>query len=559
MEFSERELDLLRSKKIVRNNLINYNYKLVEKLDFLSNENNMGFSETVYMVINNFDIGICANCIINKTQFISVKRGYKKYCSTKCSNSHIDTIENKKEVYLQRYGVTNPSLNIDVKKKISEKNKNQTIETKEKRKKTNLEKYGYEYNVVNPVNFEKRRESSLSQETIEKRKKTNLEKYGVDVPLKSNLVKSKFKKTNLEKWGSEHFRLSDKYKDLNNKRHINKLNSEHSDIIIESFNNKIYYAICKSCNTKFEISTNAYNIRKNRNLEICNLCNPVESNVSLLEKDLLDYIKSIYNGLIETSYRRLGFELDIFSPELNLGFEFNGIYWHSEFFKNKEYHYNKYCKCLENNINLIQIWEDDWIYKKDIIKSIISNKIGKSNKIWARKCELKEVTDSRLIKDFLNENHLQGWCVSSIKIGLFQNDELVSLMTFGQLRKNLGTKKVDHNYEMLRFCNKLNLTVIGGASKMLSFFRNNYNPITLISYSKNDYSTGNLYKKLGFNKSNDNISYYWVVDNIKKNRWNFRKDKLIKMGYDSNKTETKIMQELGYYRVYDSGNTKWIL
>jgi hypothetical protein len=559
MNFEKEELELLRSKKIVRKNLLSYSKKLVEKLDFISKEKKISFSESVYLVINDMNIIYCANCNLNKTKFISVKEGYKKYCSTKCSNTHIETKQSKEKSYLEKYGVINPSFSEEIRKKISQKNKNQSDITKDKRKKTNLEKYGYEYNILNPIYLEKKLKSISDPNTAKKRKQTNLEKYGVDVPLKSDLIKNKFINTNLERWGSEHFKLSDKYKELDDKRHLIKLNSQHTDIIVNKLENKVYYIKCILCNNNFEISTNAYNIRKNNKLEICTVCNPIEYNISLLEKDLLNYISSIYNGNIINNYRKIGFELDIFLPELSLGIEFNGIYWHSEFFKQKDYHYNKYIKCLENNINLIQIWEDDWNYKKEIIKSIIKNKIKSSEKIWARKCEIREVTDTNLIKEFLNKNHIQGWCVSSKKIGLFYNNELVSLMTLGNLRKTLGQKSKEGDWELLRFANKLNITVVGGASKILNYFVKNNKPSKIISYSNNDYSNGNLYRKLRFNKLGDNISYFWVVDNIKRNRWNFRKDKLVKMGYDPKKTETQIMHELKNYRIFDSGNTKWEL
>jgi hypothetical protein len=559
MILNEAELKILKSKKIVRDNLLRYNKELVAKLDSICIENNISFSESVYLNINNISIPLCANCNMNRTNFISVKKGYKKYCSTKCSNSHIDTKNNKEEIYLKKYGVTNPSFNDEVKKKISEKNKNQSENTKNKREKTNLEKYGYKSNVVNPFFYEKRTNSILDPKTNEKRKKTNLEKYGVDNPLKSNIIKTKFRKTNLEKWGEEHFKKSDAYKELYLKRHINKLNNFHNDIIIQKMVDGVYHSVCNTCNNNFEISTNAFNIRKNRNLKICTFCNPVEYNISLLEKDLLDYIKSVYNNTIKSNDRKIGFELDILIPNLNLGIEFNGIYWHSEFFKENNYHYNKYKKCIENNIELIQIWEDDWLYKKDIIKSIILNKLKLTpNKIWARKCELKEVSD-KLSKVFLENNHIQGWCVSSKRIGLFYDNELVSLMTFGKLRKSLGQNNKENEWELLRFCNKLNTSVAGGASKILKHFIKNNLPTNIISYSRNDYSIGKLYKTLGFIESGNNISYYWVVDNLKRNRWNFRKDKLVKMGYDSNKTEIEIMHELKSYRIFDSGNTKWIL
>jgi hypothetical protein len=255
----------------------------------------------------------------------------------------------------------------------------------------------------------------------------------------------------------------------------------------------------------------------------------------------------------------MGFEVDILIPKLNLGIEFNGVYWHSEFFKENNYHYNKYKQCLDNGLDLIQVWEDDWIYKKDIIKSIILNKMKLTpDKIWARNCDIKEVNDSTC-KTFLNSNHIQGWCVSSKRIGLFYKGELVSLMTFGKLRKSLGQSSKENEWELLRFCSKLNTSVVGGASKILDFFIKNNSVKKIISYSRNDYSSGNLYQKLNFKRSGYNTSYYWVVDKIRQNRWNFRKDKLVKMGYNPDKTEVEIMHELKSYRAFDSGNTKWEL
>ena len=119
--------------------------------------------------------------------------------------------------------------------------------------------------------------------------------------------------------------------------------------------------------------------------------------------------------------------------------------------------------CNSNGIQLFHICEDDWIYKQNIIKSMILNKLGKSsNKIYARKTEVKEVIDNKLVREFLDNNHIQGFVGSKIKLGLFYKDELVSLMTFSK-----RTFMKNEDYELVRFCNKLNTNVIGGASKLL--------------------------------------------------------------------------------------------
>lgn len=287
----------------------------------------------------------------------------------------------------------------------------------------------------------------------------------------------------------------------------------------------------------------------------CPKCNRFD----IKENSLYEFIKENYDGQIITSNRNIldGKELDIYLPELNLAFEFNGLYWHNELFKDKKYHLDKTNNCLKKNIKLIHIWEDDWDNKKSIIKSIILNKLGKCQRIFARKCEIK-TPNNKDVREFLNNNHIQGFVGSKIKIGLYFENELVSLMTFGSLRKSLGQKSIDDNYEMLRFCNKLNTTVVGGASKLFKHFTNNYNFTKIISYSDNSRGIGNLYTKLGFEFSHNSLpNYYYIINSVRKHRFNYRKDNLVKEGFDENKTEVQIMNERGFYRIFDSGCKKW--
>lgn len=200
------------------------------------------------------------------------------------------------------------------------------------------------------------------------------------------------------------------------------------------------------------------------------------------------------------------------------------------------------------------------MYKQEIIKSIILNRLEKTpNKIFARKCQVRFIEDNKIVRDFLNKNHIQGFVGSKIKLGLYHNNELVSLMTFGNLRKSLGQTSRERIYELLRFCNKLNTSVVGGASKLFRYFIDNFIVDEIISYSDYSRSKGNMYQKIGFNlehKSDPN--YYYVIDGVRKHRFGFRKDKLVNEGYDINKTETQIMSERGYYKIFDCGMQKWL-
>jgi len=372
-----------------------------------------------------------------------------------------------------------------------------------------------------------------------KNKNTNIEKYGFDSYSKTDEFKNKYKETCLKEYGVDN---ASKEKNIrkklsNNKLQYwkNKLKKEYNVISINEDNYEMKCDCGKEHN--FFINKNILNNRKQLNTILCTICHPVKSYFSSgLEIQLRNFIEDNYNN-VKSNYRLLGKELDIYIPELKLAFEFNGLYWHNELNKPNNYHLEKTELCENNGIQLIHIYEDDWIYKQDIIKSMILNKLGKlSNKIYARKTKIKEITDNKLVREFLDKNHIQGYIRSSIKVGLFYEDELVSLMIFIK-RKN--------NYELLRFCNKLNTNVIDGSNKLFKFFIKNYNPKIIITYADRSWSQGNLYKQLGFKSDGKTQSnYYYIVDR--------------KRNYRNNETEHQIMLDKKIYRIFDSGNLKFI-
>jgi len=295
----------------------------------------------------------------------------------------------------------------------------------------------------------------------------------------------------------------------------------------------------------------------------------VFSNIGKQSKEeilLVNFIKSIYKGEIQTNVRGLikNNEIDIFIPELSLAVEYNGLYWHSEKSgKMNDYHINKTKLCNELGIRLIHIFSDEWILKEEIIKQKLISIITKpKNRIYARKCIIKEITPKQK-NDFLNSYHIQGEDRSSIKLGLFYNDNLVGVMTFSKPRISLGSKSYKNNsFELSRFA--LSLNVIGGASKLLKFFIKNHTPSHIYSYSDNRYSdpNNNMYLKIGFIKTNSSKPGYFYTKDFQKrlHRFNFNKGILKKMGCDvENKTEKEIMNELGYTRIWDCGTTRYDL
>lgn len=286
----------------------------------------------------------------------------------------------------------------------------------------------------------------------------------------------------------------------------------------------------------------------------CPKCANTESKGEL---ELLEYINKIVDGegVIRRDRKTInGIELDIYIPSKKIAFEYNGLYWHSELSKDKNYHLEKTNKCTENGIRLIHIFEDEWEFKKDIVKSVVKNALGKSdNVIYARNCEIKEVSPKDS-KQFLELNHLQGGCNSSTRYGLYSNGELVSLMTFGKSRHFIGNNGCD--YELLRFCNKINTNVVGGASKLFKHFINEHEDINrIVSYADKRWASGNLYNILGFEKYNESKpNYYYIINKKRVYRFNLRKSILEKnYGCPKEMTEKEFCLTKHWYRIYDCG------
>jgi hypothetical protein len=225
--------------------------------------------------------------------------------------------------------------------------------------------------------------------------------------------------------------------------------------------------------------------------------------------------------------------------------------------KDWTYHLSKTEQCLKQNINLLHIFENEWNnpLKKEIWKSIIKGKLGLHSRIYARKCELKVVGKSEE-REFLENNHLQGFVGSRVTIGLYYQNELVCLMSFG---KNRMSSEVE--WELLRFASKLNTSVVGGASRLFKNFTTN-NTGGVVTYSDRRYSQGNMYSKLGFtfkHNSKPNYFYFKNPSNLE-SRQKYMKHKLPSLleHFDIAKTEWQNMVENKFNRIWDCGNGVWV-
>jgi hypothetical protein len=556
-------------------------------IEFNKNFKITNWGQMLFNYINNISELPKCKCS-NLVKFIKFNRGYTMHCSVKCKGSD-ENIKNRiKQGFLKKYGVENPLQSPEVQEKRRKiffekhgvEHQSQLAEVREKRKQTCLKKFGTATNLLCEETKNKIRQTNLekfgvehnsqSLEIKEKKKQKCLEKFGVEYDFQSSDFKEKSKQMCLKKFGVEHTSLS---KEIRNKQLETKRKSKliqiakQLNIKLENllFENNIL-TIKNYCNLHNEFSIGINNLYQRwfkYNKKICTKCYPLIKQVSANEIEIKLFIESLNINYIDKCKTILknNFEIDIYLPDYKLGIEFDGLYWHSDLFKDKNYHLNKTEECEQQGIQLLHIFEDEWINKKEIVKSIIKSKIGiVGNKIFARKTVVKEI-DITTCNNFLNDNHIQGAINSKIKIGLFYNDELVSIMTFGKKRIAMGNKiSIEGEYEMYRFCNKLNTSIIGGSSKLINYFIKTYNPKSVLTFADRRYSQGNLYKQLQFKFNGNTEPNYWYYkknEMIKQHRFKFRKDVLVKEGFNKNKTEFEIMNDRDYYRIYDCGNMKF--
>jgi very-short-patch-repair endonuclease len=288
----------------------------------------------------------------------------------------------------------------------------------------------------------------------------------------------------------------------------------------------------------------------------CPECNRASSS-SLVANRVIDALKARGHEVKVNDRKQLdGLEIDIWLPEHQMGIEVNGIYWHSAQFKeDKNYHLNKTKLAREKGIKLLHFYDDEINRKFDIIMSIIDQKLGVTKRsIFGRKCDVRRIS-SMLANDFLEVSHLQGKTNAAHHVGLFYLDELVSVMSF---RKPFLNRSAE--WEIARFASKPSVSVVGGGSKLLAHFREEF-PGSIMSYSDERYTTGRVYEKMGFTLKNvTEPGYSYSGHGVRKHRLQLTKKKLVEeYNGDPDLTEEELATERGWYRIYDCGQKVWVM
>lgn len=289
------------------------------------------------------------------------------------------------------------------------------------------------------------------------------------------------------------------------------------------------------------------------------------------EMELLEFIKEYFpsaHKYVKYENGKKKYELDVYIPELKIGIEYDGLYWHAEHITNEErynsksYHLDKTLYFKNKGIRVVHVFSDEWEFKKELVKDKLRSILNvQKEEIYARKCNIKEISSVKRNK-FLLDNHIQGPDAAIISYGLFYNEELVAVMSLSKLRRALGQFSKEGYYELSRYAGKIGYTITGGFSKLLKNIIKLHPEIKSIkTYADLRWTkfSGNVYDKNGFTLSHISEPSYTYTKNYKKReyRYKFRKTELKKLFpdiYDDNKSEFEIMSEAGYDRVYDCGN-----
>lgn len=481
----------------------------------------------LYAIRNNISAQPTCTLCGNPTHFNRTKNKFNAYCPNikgrSCASNEQSAIQRKKDTTVARYGVENASQSPEIRSKVVATNMQRfggvapmcSTVIQEKRRNTTLERYGVEYTAV--LDFVK-----------DKRMDTMLQKYNRHTFAQTQLSDDVYNKVTDAAW------LEDQLKDLTKRDIAHNLGV--------SFN--LINRHCNSFNLAAQVTKHSL--------------------TSLPQKNLVNFISSHYTGPIIQNDRDTiaPFHLDILLPELNLAIEYDGIFWHSERNgKDKNYHINKMRKCNERGIQLINIWSNEWETNSEIVKSRLLSKLKQNKIIYARKCSIVEITDSKLERVLMNKWHLQRYAPSSKCYGLIIEGEVVATMSFVKSRFNKA-----YDYELLRFCCANYINVVGGASRLLAHFFKVVGNVSLISYCDLRWGSGDVYEKMGFTKlkaSQPNYYYFKRNTDVNKlySRVQFQKHKLSNLleVYDASMTEWENMENNNYDRIWDCGNGVYVI
>lgn len=284
----------------------------------------------------------------------------------------------------------------------------------------------------------------------------------------------------------------------------------------------------------------------------CRRCG--QARTSSFETLVIDHLTELGIDVVLGSRRLIPpYEIDVFIPDLNIGFEINGVYWHSDAHPriHRNYHRDKTQLAAERGIRLIHLWEDDLRDNLSNELRFITHVVGKSvKKRYARNTNLREI-DITLARDFVNDHHVQGFASGSVYIGHFIGDELIGCTIF---------KKRKHDWELTRHC--CSCLVVGSLGKAVKHFTSRFDAPRVVSFCDLTRYTGASYIAAGFKlESTIPPDYKYVVSGKRVHKFNFRR-KSLKVRfpdvYEDHLSETEIMKKLNFHKIFDCGKHRFV-
>ncbi len=240
---------------------------------------------------------------------------------------------------------------------------------------------------------------------------------------------------------------------------------------------------------------------------------------------------------------------DLSIPEINIAFKFHLI---------DEQNIDE-SRNLDSapTFKLIHVWEDHWVFHHEKIESKIRSLLGKTFRVHGRETKVASITNPQLI-EFLKLNHLNVPIKGKYKFGLMKDDELLAVISFSNGREMIRDGIVYNSYELLRFCNKLNVTVVGGFTKLLNHFIKKRNPDDIMTYVDCDWSDGKTFESIGFELVERTPPlHFWLDPNTGIRHYPNVLLKELNVSEDSEDMDI-LIKEKGLVKVFNSGSFKFL-
>jgi hypothetical protein len=427
-----------------------------------------------------------------------------------------EVLDKVKQTNLERYGTENPAHSAEL-----QKNKVQT----------NLERYGYASPFQNEDVKEKIRQTNIdnlgveyptqSEEVREKVKETFRRVYGCDHPMQTEEMKKRVRKSNLEKYGVESIRQIDCPRLPNG-----LLISQY----LAKYNSPLHQTTCKNVYLRHGFDVLRKYVEFGRTFG---------KDTSLELAFEAAYDLKLYKKNIKKPYRYPDFKLTD-----TTFVDIDGLYYHSALVKDNEYHRTKRLGYEAEGLRLIQVREDEFMERPEVVRSILFNELGKNKTVGARKCQIAQVPWSEA-SIFLDQNHLQGAGANAICYGLYYDKTLLMLM---------GVRRYQKILDISRLCTLVFHQVQGGFSRLLAHVIKVHQPAKVISWCDLRYATGKGYEAIGFRPIRETLGWCWTDMFKRYNRRSCRAN-MDKRGL----SEREYMKEFGYARIYDAGQRRYEL